>query len=402
MDSKEFSGLFKDLINHIYDYAALETHPLTGMLTPPPEHNGNRATYLQQLIYRAIETLRPSGREPAPNAPEWRPYLILYRRYVDGIAPPALAAELHLSDRQLRRDHSRALEALASTLWDQTFQAALAQAATPTEESPPSLKTFDLHPEPLALNQVLQSVVSTLQPKLQAEGIDLRLELPPQPALALSDRVILRQILFSLCNYAFYLQVDRRVQISLQTQAEHLLVIIQVNVDEKWGTWDAEERTDTLEPAHYWAQRLDATLTSDCPPPGQSGVLRLRLALPGLHQPVILVIDDQQAALRMYQRYLSRTPFTVMGVSDPTQALALTRLLQPALVLLDVMMPHIDGWEILQALRLDTQTRSTPVIVCSAWEASELARSLGAADFLKKPVTQKRLLAALEPLNLPS
>jgi CheY-like chemotaxis protein len=102
----------------------------------------------------------------------------------------------------------------------------------------------------------------------------------------------------------------------------------------------------------------------------------------------------------MYQRYLGRTHYKVIGVADPTQALALAMRLQPALILLDVMMPHVDGWEILQTLQQDVKTCGIPVIVCSAWEAGEMAKSLGAAAFLKKPITQTGLLEALKRLNL--
>ena len=64
------------------------------------------------------------------------------------------------------------------------------------------------------------------------------------------------------------------------------------------------------------------------------------------------------------------------------------------------MMPLVDGWEILQSLRSNAQTNQIPIIVCSAWEASDLARSLGAVNFLKKPITQHDLLEALEQTGL--
>ena len=67
----------------------------------------------------------------------------------------------------------------------------------------------------------------------------------------------------------------------------------------------------------------------------------------------------------------------------------------PVLILLDVMMPQVDGWEILQSMKLDEDLKHIPVIVCSAWEEPEMARSLGALRLLKKPITQKDLLDAL-------
>ena len=90
---------------------------------------------------------------------------------------------------------------------------------------------------------------------------------------------------------------------------------------------------------------------------------------------------------------------TVVGATRADQVLPLARELAPALITLDVMMPQTDGWEILQTLKLDENTHRIPVLICSAWEEPELARSLGAAGFLKKPITQKQLRDALESLG---
>ena len=61
-------------------------------------------------------------------------------------------------------------------------------------------------------------------------------------------------------------------------------------------------------------------------------------------------------------------------------------------------MPKLDGWEILQSLRLNEKTRHIPIVVCSAWGEPELAESLGADYFLRKPIIQKELLEILETI----
>jgi len=112
-------------------------------------------------------------------------------------------------------------------------------------------------------------------------------------------------------------------------------------------------------------------------------------------------MDDQVAAQKMCQRYLSRTNLEVIGITDPTQGLDMARKIQPALLILDVMMPNIDGWEVLQTLQLDPETKHIPVIICSAWgEAGSWRARLGAVAFLKKPVIQKDLLDVLLRLGL--
>ncbi len=114
----------------------------------------------------------------------------------------------------------------------------------------------------------------------------------------------------------------------------------------------------------------------------------------------VLIVDDQVTAQKMFQRYLSRTPLEVVGVTEPAQALSMAQNIQPTLLILDVMMPRIDGWEVLQTLQLDPRTKHIPIVVCSAWGEPELARSLGAVAFLKKPVVQKDLFDVLIRLGL--
>jgi CheY-like chemotaxis protein len=128
--------------------------------------------------------------------------------------------------------------------------------------------------------------------------------------------------------------------------------------------------------------------------------MRFILELPVAYQSKILVVDDHEPAIRIIQRYLSQTSIQAVGVSDPAQSLAQARALSPKAVLLDVMMPGIDGWEILQKLKSDPETRHIPVIICSVWEQPDLAFSLGANAFLKKPISQAALLEELTRLRL--
>lgn len=402
MDRKEFNGLFKDLMAHLYDLAALETHTLTRSLEPPADYSGSRGEWVRRLVLDQIEQLKPPGKKMAASAIEWRPYLILHKRYVEGAGLPELASYLAIGERQMRRDNSRALEALAGRLWDQIFRA---PAASPTpgaaEDGELNLQAFEAHLEMLNLNDVLQGVVATVQKRVQDEEIDLGLGMAGRPLLVLADRVMLRQILISLFNYALHMQSGNKVHMGAAKVEKQAVVSIGGEVDENWTVWHDLEREDLLKSARYWAGQLHAKVVESHPERGQAGGFELRLSIPLAGEAVILVVDDQKPAINMFQRYLSRTSFKVVGVTDPAQVLPLARQMQPALITLDVMMPRVDGWEILQALQLDVQTRHIPVIVCSAWEEPELAKSLGAAGFLKKPVTQKDLLAALEQIILP-
>jgi len=397
MDRTAFNGLFKDLMAHIHDFAALETHPLAANLEVPPNYQASRGRYLQKIVLDEIEQFCPSDQQPSIEATEWRPYLILHQRYIEGMSTQALADYLAISKRQMRRDHSKALQALSGRLWDQVFQQRLVQS----KESDSNLdrdgsQAFELQPELLDLSEVLQGVIQILQRHLDSEGVELELSLTN--GTVLTDRIILRQILISLFNYALHIQSDQCICVSTSAEGGQAHTEFEIAVDSDWSSWD-EEQEDWLSSVRYWSQRLDADFEEIYPPKNASGNVRLIFQLPLANQPTVLVVDDQQPTLKMYRRYLSRSHFKVVGIDNPHQVFPLVDQLKPDLILLDVMMPQVDGWEILQGLKLEEAYRHIPVIVCSAWESADLAKSLGAADFLKKPITQERLLAAIRELK---
>jgi CheY-like chemotaxis protein len=112
------------------------------------------------------------------------------------------------------------------------------------------------------------------------------------------------------------------------------------------------------------------------------------------------VIDDHPPLIELLRRYLTQTRCQVIGVSDGFEALALARSLQPDGIILDVMMPNIDGWEVLQRLHNTPELAHTPVIICSIFNDPKLAYSLGAVAVLQKPVKREELLTILRQLNL--
>jgi CheY-like chemotaxis protein len=102
----------------------------------------------------------------------------------------------------------------------------------------------------------------------------------------------------------------------------------------------------------------------------------------------------------LFQRYASGTRYRVVGTRDAEAAPALAARLSPAAIVLDVMMPQLDGWEVLARLRQHPATASLPIVVCTILPQEELALSLGASGFIRKPVTQQMFLDALEHLLL--
>jgi CheY-like chemotaxis protein len=398
MDRNEFSFHLKDLLPHLYDISVLETHPLVDHIRPHGEMLGSPGENLQQMIFDAIDKLQPKGIQLTLSAVEWRPYLILHKRYVEGLSLQELSSELSLSERQIRRDHHRALQALAGRLWDQTFQTGVPKNQFPVESSDTVREAgYELLAEVLNLNDLVRGAANIMRLRLEEEEVELEIKLPSQPPQVVSDRIVLRQVLFSLFKYALHLLDGKYLRIDVAPEGK---IRYLFQVDRDWKYWRQEEHEHLIESLLHWVHRMNAEIRESYPSSGKAGQAELLLTLLMPTQPTVLVVDDQQPALRLFQRFLSRSGFEVVGVTDPAQVLPLARQLEPALITLDVMMPRLDGWEILQALQLDEKTHHIPVIICSAWEEPELARSLGAAAFLKKPIVRSDLLNALNQLKI--
>jgi PAS domain S-box-containing protein len=114
---------------------------------------------------------------------------------------------------------------------------------------------------------------------------------------------------------------------------------------------------------------------------------------------LILAIDDDPHVISLYERYLEAAGYQVVALTDPSKAVERARELQPFAITLDIMMPGYDGWQVLNTLKLDESTRGIPVVICSIVEEQERGFSLGAADYLVKPILEEDLVVSLDRLN---
>jgi signal transduction histidine kinase/DNA-binding response OmpR family regulator len=110
----------------------------------------------------------------------------------------------------------------------------------------------------------------------------------------------------------------------------------------------------------------------------------------------ILVIDDDPNALDLVGRMLQGAGFRVVTSSDGEEALCLARSLRPSAITLDVIMPGMDGWEVLRSLKDDPETRDIPVVMVTMTDDRDTGAALGATEFLTKPIERQQLLALLE------
>jgi CheY-like chemotaxis protein len=109
-----------------------------------------------------------------------------------------------------------------------------------------------------------------------------------------------------------------------------------------------------------------------------------------------MVVDDNADAIRLVQKYLLSSIYTVTGVQDPERVIPELEKEIPFLILMDVMLPNIDGWMLLSQIRHNPGLSKIPVIVSTILPQEDLSISLGADGFLRKPYTPQELLQILD------
>ena len=110
----------------------------------------------------------------------------------------------------------------------------------------------------------------------------------------------------------------------------------------------------------------------------------------------VLVIDDEPAVRDLMTRSLSSQHITAVTAADGEEGLRLAKERTPDLIFLDVLMPKMDGWAVLTALKADPKLAEVPVIMLTMMSDQEMGYLLGASEYLTKPIDRNRLLALLE------
>ena len=110
---------------------------------------------------------------------------------------------------------------------------------------------------------------------------------------------------------------------------------------------------------------------------------------------VVLAVDDDQGVVTIFRRYLEKQGYRVFGLTDGERVVAEAKRLNPYAITLDLILPGEDGWDVIQRLRSDPETKDIPIIICSVLEDREKGMSMGITDYLVKPISEEDLLRAL-------
>ncbi len=386
----EFVALVKDALECIYDPVQLESHPLGAAILPgrlPP--GTSRVQALRQALLDAVDQLDP-GPSLAASARQRRLHQIVELRYVEGLPFREVMVQLGLSQTQYHRDQRHAVEAVATLLWEAR---AGRESGGEAEDRPVGAPLEPARPAGngglVDLGEVTRRAVEVLGPVARAKGIGLRLDVPPSPVLAHGSSTILRQLAICLVGALLGGAGDGEIVLAVSPASSRVVLRVS-HVGTRIAARDADATQDSLADAEELLQSLGGTLSVS----EGSGCVAVDAVLP-LRRWSLLVIDDNPDAIQLVDRFLADQDYCVLRAQSVAVGLDLARQAKPDVILLDVMMPGQDGWDALQALKNDPATQDIPVLVCTVLRERQLALALGAAEFIRKPLTLPVLLDAL-------
>ncbi len=381
----------------LHDPAYLENHPLALRLSAAAQAPGlSSGQALSRILRLAIEALDP-GPNVAPSAPEARPYHVLRSRYISQHGVTRIGQQLGIGERQTYRELRRGVEALAHILCGYGIQSGHDDEPWPEPLSSPAARVFaeiarlsSAGHQAVDVVQVVGEAVESVR-RLAREW-DVQIEwLPEVTAVhAMLNRVMLRQAILNLLSHAIRSHRGSHLEVRLQRLEENAMLLIR---------FDPGRELISVQPGHPYAmatELLNSLGVNWCSQEQEDGAVHITIRVPLVRQRTILIVDDNVGLLRLFERYLEGRPYVVYGSSSAANALDVLSKVQPDVVILDIMMPERDGWEVLQALRQSEAGRRVRVLVCSIIDDPDLARSLGADGFLHKPVDRASLIHALE------
>jgi PAS domain S-box-containing protein len=296
---------------------------------------------------------------------------------------------------------------------------------------------MQLYSERFDLKTMIQNTITTIQPLIEKKANALQIVCDDNLGEAYTDLTKVRQILINLLSNAskfteqgiIILEIRRiqakngdKLTIRVSDEGIGMTSEQQTNLFQVFTQADASISRNYggtglgLAITKYFTQMLGGTIhvesefgkgshfTVRIPTyldvkKNQSGNFNkgteLRLPDSPTESGILLVIDDDETVRDILEAYLSKVGYQVIGAASGQEGLKLAKQMRPDAITLDVMMPGMDGWEVLSELKADPELAHIPVIMLTMTEEKDIGYSLGAAEYLTKPITRSKLIKVL-------
>jgi CheY-like chemotaxis protein len=374
----------KAALEKLYDFQALQENELAQIFAAQQtDSHLSGAHKLRSQLIEAIESLNHSE-NVASHSGTARIYNLIYMHYIGKMTVQQIAWEVGVSLRQAYRDLRRGQELVSSVLWHKlNAKTVYPQQVSSFKEE---LVRLGDNTTVTVLQEMLDSAIRAIQILAEKYEIQIVVQSSKPPIKLTTNPIIAQQILIHVLSQI--IQQLKPTNLSIQlfdddnfirmhcasvTCAEFLIkpvieeMMVKIN-------WELEYRL---------VENAAEVLL-------QSPQQRF----------LVVLIDDNEGLIDLVQRYLSDNLYTVLSIPNTDEGLQLIQQLEPDVIILDLMMPGMDGWEVLQRLRTQTATKNIPVVICSVINDPELAFSLGASQYIAKPITREALFRALQELDI--
>jgi signal transduction histidine kinase/CheY-like chemotaxis protein len=296
------------------------------------------------------------------------------------------------------------------------------------------LETFDVH-------AMVQAVASTVQPLVEKNSNVLRVRCDAGVGSMRADLTKVRQALFNLLSNACKFTTGGTIEIEVARQpADWVTFVVRdsgigMTREQCARVFESFTQADPSIASKYGGTGLGLTITSKfCDMMGgtisvqseagrgTSFTVRLPADVPDrcvelpapveANQPAAapangpapataLVIDDDPVVRDLMRSFLGKEGYRVLAAASGEEGLRLAKELRPNAITLDVIMPGLDGWSVLSALKADPDLAETPVILLTITDNKSMGYALGASDYLTKPIERDRLVATLKKYRTP-
>src|SRR6185312_7578102 len=289
---------------------------------------------------------------------------------------------------------------------------------------------MELYVETFGIAGMIEDLRTTIRPMMEKNSNTMVLEAAPGIGSMRSDLTKVRQVLLNLLSNASKFTHNGVIRLTARPEQDWIVFEVKdsgigMDPERVAKIFDAFTQADASTTRKYGGTGLGLTITRKfCEMLGGTihvesqldvgSTFTVRLpagmveAATGALAPVdeehragdlpgsVLVVDDDPGAQGLMHAHLAKAGYVVTIASSGDEGLELARRLRPDIITLDVMMPRVDGWNVLTALKSDPELAPIPVVVISMVENKTMAYSLGAAEYLAKPVNRDKLISILQ------
>lgn len=306
---------------------------------------------------------------------------------------------------------------------------------------------YEMSYETFSMADIVTDILNVMRPMAEKKAIELTLDARDSSGSVTADRVKLKQVLYNLVSNAIKFTPDGgKVSVAVECEAgsgntENQGSIrfsvsdtgIGIGSEDIERIFDEFEQADTTFSRRYGGAGLGLTLTRKLvelhggtitvqsklgegssfsvsiplvSPPQDKQTRELEavnLNFPWMDEkaPLILVVEDDPASAELLTLHLTQAGYKVAHAFDGEDAIRKAETMRPFAILLDIMLPKRDGWEVLQSFKSNEATSNIPVLIHSIVDNKDLAFALGAADYLMKPLDKGALLSKIHGLSIP-